>query len=130
MNLTVDFNDKLPIYQQIVNQVIFHIVSGELHPGDEVPSVRKLAEALVINPNTIVKAYYNLEMTGIVEKRRGMGTYVTEKASDIAKSMSKSIIQGSIDSLLLEANTLQIPINELTVMIEKRAQELKGGSNE
>ncbi|MDD5089740.1 MAG: GntR family transcriptional regulator [Candidatus Wallbacteria bacterium] len=127
MNLNVNFNDKLPIYQQIINQIIFRIVSGELAPGDEISSVRKLAESLVINPNTISKAYYQLEMMGLAEKRRGMGTYVTTSAVEIARGLGTDIILSSIDSLLQESSTLRIPLDDLVLLIRKRASKLKGG---
>jgi GntR family transcriptional regulator len=63
-------NDGLPIYLQIVNQIKYAVASGRLAPGDELPPIRVLAERLLINPNTVARAYRELETAGIVEKRR------------------------------------------------------------
>ena len=74
--ISVAPGDGLPIYRQIVNQVKYLIAADRLTPGEELPPIRTLAEQLVVNPNTVVKAYRELESEGLVYKRRGAGTYV------------------------------------------------------
>jgi GntR family transcriptional regulator len=65
-----------PIYRQIMDQIGRRIAGGQLNPGDELPSVREVAEALTINPMTVSKAYAQLEASGVLERRRGMGMVV------------------------------------------------------
>jgi GntR family transcriptional regulator len=76
MDITLNLTDGVPIYRQIVNQVNYLIASDLLQPGEELPAIRALALQLKVTPNTIVKAYDELEKTGVVHKRRGSGTCV------------------------------------------------------
>ena len=69
-------SDGVPIYLQIVNQVKYLVAVGRLAPGEELPPIRVLAEKLVVNPNTVARAYRELEAAGVVEKRRTAGTFV------------------------------------------------------
>lgn len=73
------FNTTTPIYIQLVERINRQIVSGKLRPGDKLPSVRELAVQAGVNPNTVQRTYRELELSGVVETRRGQGTFVTEK---------------------------------------------------
>ena len=85
MQIHISTADGIPIYQQIVNQVKYLVSSGRLSAGEELPAIRTLAEKLVINPNTVARAYRELEAAGIVEKRRTAGTYVSDLGSPLAR---------------------------------------------
>lgn len=126
---SLNFKDDQPIYQQVVNQVAQKIVTGELKPDEELPSVRKLAETLVINPNTIVRAYYELELMKIVEKRRGMGTFVTTCAPEVAKKISLDLLQGKIDELVQEAHRTSVSEEGLISRIRDRYDLVTSGKN-
>ena len=76
MRIHISSSDGVPIYLQIVNQVKYLVASGRLAPGEELPPIRVLAEKLVVNPNTVARAYRELEAAGVVEKRRTAGTFV------------------------------------------------------
>ena len=78
MRIRIASDDWMPIYIQIINQVNRLVASGRLAPGDELPSVRVLAEQLTVNRNTVARAYLELEHMGIVTKHKGAGTYVSE----------------------------------------------------
>ena len=78
MRIHISPNDGVPIYQQIVNQVKYLLASGRLSAGEELPPIRVLAEKLVVNPNTVARAYRELETAGLVEKRRTAGTFVSD----------------------------------------------------
>jgi GntR family transcriptional regulator len=78
-------SDGVPIYQQIVNQVRYLVASARLKTGDELPPIRVLADQLLVNPNTVARAYRELETAGIVEKRRTAGTYVSDQGSPLAR---------------------------------------------
>ena len=76
MLTSIDINSSVAVYVQIENHVQFAIASGRLTPGDQLPSVRELSERLGVNPNTVAKAYRDLEVMGLLYTRRGMGVFV------------------------------------------------------
>src|SRR5437870_12479857 len=106
MQLHISANDGVPIYLQIVQQVKYLVAAGRLPAGEELPPIRTLAEQLLINPNTVARAYRELEGAGIVEKRRTAGTYVSEQGSPLARRERMKILSGRIDTLLAEAQQL------------------------
>src|SRR5438552_19005962 len=85
LHLRISANDGVPIYVQIVNQVKYLVASGRMNPGEELPPIRALAEQLTINPNTVARAYRELELAGVVVKRRTTGTYVSNAGSPLAR---------------------------------------------
>src|SRR5580700_4717214 len=103
MQIHISPQDGVPIYQQIVNQVKYLVASGRLTPGEELPPIRVLAERLLVNPNTVARAYRELESAGVVEKRRTAGTYVSDAGSPLARKERLRIITERVDALLAEA---------------------------
>lgn len=94
--MNIEFNDKTPIYIQIMDLIKSDIVSGKIKIGDKLPSVRELATMLKVNPNTLQRAYQELEREGIVYTQRGMGTFVKEEKgimTNLKKEMAKQIIE-------------------------------------
>jgi len=81
LQIHISPNDGAAIYQQIVNQIKYLVASGQLTAGEEFPTIRGLAEQLLINPNTVARAYRELEIAGLVEKRRTAGTYISNQGS-------------------------------------------------
>lgn len=81
--MSIEFDNNLPIYLQIMNHIKKQIVSGLLQPGDKIPSVRELAADLQINPNTVQRTFQELEREEVVETKRGLGRYVTSEESKI-----------------------------------------------
>lgn len=124
MLLRVTTNDGVPIYQQIVNQVKYLVAAGRLAPGDALPSVRKLAEQLVVNPNTIARAYRELESAGVLTTRRGAGVYVSDNGSPLARGEQTRILTERIDVLLAEARQMNVDLDDLIELIHKRARRL------
>jgi GntR family transcriptional regulator len=120
-------NDGVPIYLQIVNQIKYAVASGRLATGDELPPIRVLAERLLINPNTVARAYRELEMAGIVEKRRTAGTYVSDQGSPLARRERMKILSQRIDALLAEARQMDVGQDELMKLIEQRSAVLVSG---
>src|SRR5438132_12271574 len=103
MQIHISANDGVPIYLQIVNQVKYLVASGRLEPGDELPPIRVLAEKLLINPNTVARAYRELEIAGVVAKRRTAGTYLSEAGSPLARRERLKILTERADALLTDA---------------------------
>jgi GntR family transcriptional regulator len=120
VQLHISSHDGVPIYLQIVNQVKYLVASGRLEPGEELPPIRTLAEQLLINPNTVARAYRELELAGVVTKRRTAGTYVSETTSPLARRERLKIVTERIDALLAEARQMSIDTDELIELIQER----------
>jgi GntR family transcriptional regulator len=120
MQIRISTADGVPIYLQIVNQVKYLVAAGRLAAGEELPPIRVLAERLVINPNTVARAYRELESAGIVEKRRTAGTYVSDQGSPLARRERLKILTDRIDALLAEARQMDIPFEEVARLLERR----------
>ena len=124
MHLRVNPTDGVPIYQQIVNQVKYLVAAGRLAPGEELPPIRTLAERLAINPNTVARAYRELEVAGVVIKRGTTGTFVSDAGSPLARKERVRILTERIDALLAEARQLGFSSAELFDLIRRRDQAL------
>jgi GntR family transcriptional regulator len=126
--LHISSHDGIPIYLQIVSQVKYLVASGRLEPGQELPPIRTLAEQLLINPNTVARAYRELEQAGIVTKRRTAGTYVSDAASPLARRQRLKIVSERIDALLAEARQMKIDTEELVELIHERDELMQASS--
>lgn len=120
MQIHISTSDGVPIYLQIVNQIKFLIASGRLASGDELPAIRVLADQLIVNPNTVARAYRELEIAGIVEKRRTAGTYVSEQGSPLARRERVKILTERIDTLLAEASHMGVTLDDVMKLVEQR----------
>ena len=120
MDLHISPVDGVPIYLQIVNQVKYLVASGQLTEGAEMPSIRVLAEQLLVNPNTIARAYRELEASGVLCKRRATGTYVSASGSPLAHTEQRRILALRIDSLLAEAHQMNFALPELLALVQER----------
>jgi GntR family transcriptional regulator len=117
--------DGVPIYLQIVNQVKYLVASGRLAPGEELPPIRALAERLIVNPNTVARAYRELERAGVVEKRRTAGTYVSDAGSPLARRERVKILTERIDALLAEARQLGVATEEVLELLRRRDEAMR-----
>ena len=120
MQIHITTTDGVPIYLQVVNQVKYLVAAGRLKAGEELPPIRTLAEKLVVNPNTIARAYRELEISGIVEKRRTAGTYVTAQGSPLARRERTKILSDRIDQLLAEAGHMDVSLEDVIKLLEHR----------
>jgi GntR family transcriptional regulator len=120
MDITINLTDGVPIYRQIVNQVKYLVASGLLLPGEELPPIRTLALQLKVTPNTVVKAYDELETLGVIHKRRGSGSFVSEARQQLALRERRRIIQQRIDALLAEAHHLNFSDEDILRMLRER----------
>ena len=125
MRIHISSSDGVPIYLQIVNQVKYLVASGRLAPGEELPPIRVLAEKLVVNPNTVARAYRELEAAGVVEKRRTAGTFVSEAGSPLARRERLRILTERVDALLAEARQMGIGVSELIELIARRDEAMQ-----
>jgi GntR family transcriptional regulator len=118
--------DGVPIYAQIVNGVKYLVASGRLAPGEELPPIRSLAEELLVNPNTVARAYRELEVAGVVTKRRTAGTFVSETAARLTVDQRRELLAPRVDALLTEAQGLGVGLDDLIELVRRRG-ESKGG---
>ena len=125
MDIHISPHDGVPIYLQIVNQVKYLVAAGRLAAGEELPAIRVLAERLVVNPNTVARAYRELEVAGVVEKRRTAGTYVSAAGSPLARRERLKILTERIDALLAEARQLGIGTDEVIDLLRQRDEILQ-----
>ncbi len=124
MQIHISSSDGVPIYLQIVNQVKYLVGCGRLSPGDELPPIRVLAEQLLVNPNTVARAYRELETAGVVTKRRTAGTYVSDAGSPLARRQRVQILTERIDALLVEARQMDIATDEVLELVRRRDKHM------
>jgi len=130
VELHLSSQDGVPIYLQIVNQVKYLVASGRLAPGEELPPIRALAEQLLINPNTVARAYRELELAGVVTKRRTTGTFVSAGASPLARRERLRLITERIDALLVEARQMDIDLETLLELLQARDEALHAAARQ
>ena len=115
--IILDYRDTRPLYEQIVDKFQMLILSGALEPNSRMPSVRSLAVELSINPNTIQRAYSELERTGFLYTVKGKGNYVVY--SDSLKAVRKQEILEKLRDLKKEALSMGMTVKELTEFLEQ-----------
>ena len=120
VQIHITANDGVPIYLQVVNQIKYLVAAGRMVAGEELPPIRTLAETLMVNPNTIARAYRELEIAGIVEKRRTAGTYVSDQGSPLARRERMKILTERIDQLLAEAGHMNVSLDEVQKLLQQR----------
>ena len=120
MDISINLTDGVPIYRQIFNQVKYLVASRLLQPGEELPPIRTLALQLKVTPNTIVKAYHELEIAGVIQKRQGSGTFVSDERPQLAVRERRRVIGQRIDSLLAEAHQLNFTTEDILRMVRDR----------
>ena len=124
LSFRLDGSSGVPFYRQIIQQIEQAILAKRLLPGDKLPTIRALANELKINPNTIAKAYNELEIRGIVVTQVGSGTYVSDKEINMAENERQKKIEESLARFLREMDALGVSRSELPRLIrEFRGEE-------
>lgn len=109
----IDHRSSIPIYLQIVNGVKEAAAKSILDEGDKLPTVRDLAASIMINPNTVAKAYQELEREGIIQTMRGRGTFLAVPQQQITNEEKARVIGELLEKMLVESHHLQITEDEL-----------------
>jgi GntR family transcriptional regulator len=125
MELTVDPGSREPIYRQLATQVREGVARGRLSAGEKLPSVRELSKRLVVNPNTIARAYTELEREGVLHTRQGMGVFVAKPNSDLTKAAKRKRLIEQVDAILTEAVYLGFSQEELLDLIQSRTGQFQ-----
>jgi GntR family transcriptional regulator len=119
-------DSSVPIYEQIVAQITFGIASGALEVGEMIPSVRELAQRLLVHPNTVARAFQELERRGVVAARRGRGMEVTPEATAACLNMRLEIIRSRVREALREAASSALPQEEIRQLVEQELARANG----
>ena len=122
LHLTISQGDGVPIYAQLVRQIKALIATGRLKPDGELPSVRQLAQQLVLNPKTIVRAYKELESEGLVYKKRGAGTFVSAEVTPYSDAVCRRILGDRIDTLIVEGLNMGYDEKQLLDLLRQHWQ--------
>ncbi len=124
MFLHIQTSDSLAIYDQVVRQVKFAVASGAVRAGEFIPSVRELARELAINPNTVSRAYRQLQDEGVLETVRGTGLAVAKGAAQACRKQRLELIGQRIREALREAKRSQLTDEELRRLVERQLAEV------
>jgi GntR family transcriptional regulator len=119
MDLQINATDGAPIYLQIVDQIKRSVAMGRLKPEDPLPSVRQLALELTINPNTVARAYLELEHQGYLYKRQGQGTYVCTLARGAVRRERNKIVSRLLEKAIAEAVSFGMSASEITAIYDQ-----------
>jgi GntR family transcriptional regulator len=125
----IDPNSPIPIFSQIVDQVIFEVASGSLSVGDLIPSVRELGQRLTVHPNTVARAYQELERQGVVTARRGRGMEVTAEAPQRCRAKRQDIVRERIRAALREAVSSAMQSDEITRLVQEELAHVNGANS-
>jgi len=121
LTLQIDFRSGLPIYTQIVNQVQAQIASGSLGPGDQLPTVRALAEDLRVNFNTVARAYRILDEERIISTQQGRGTYITEiPPPKVSEKLRREMLDALAERYISEAMRLEFSKAQIRQTVNNR----------
>ncbi|MEM7586891.1 MAG: GntR family transcriptional regulator [Acidobacteriota bacterium] len=127
MKLRLENASTQPIYRQIVDQLRLQVARGALPGGHRLPSVRELALELRINPNTVARAYSELEREGVVVRQQGRGVFVKEQPQKLPAAQRRRVLEGHLDELLVVAWKLGVGTDELIERLATRASEFFPG---
>jgi GntR family transcriptional regulator len=119
--ILLDLNaaDDRPIYSQIAERVKFAVAGGVLRPGDLVPSVRELSKQLVVNPNTVARAYRDLQTEGLLESVRGMGLQVAEEAPVRCRAARRELVRQRLRQAIEEARQSKMDPAEIEAILRE-----------
>jgi len=119
MLASIDINSSVAVYVQIENHVQFAVAAGRLKPGDQLPSVRELSERLGVNPNTVAKAYRDLEVMGLVYTRRGMGVFINKGVEAKCREECRTRTVERLHEVTAEAKSAGMTTEEVLEVINK-----------
>ena len=123
MQFKIDNSSGRPVYQQLMDQVKRDIALGRLVKDEKLPTVRELARQLAINPNTIAKAYRQLEQEGIIVTRPGSGAFVANLDSNLSKAVKEKLISEELERIAIDAFHMQIDRSTLSQWFETAVEK-------
>ena len=122
MKFNIDPASGVPFYRQIIDQIKYAISRGDLKPGDQLPTVRQIAVDLAINPNTVSKAYSQLEILGILETQQGSGTYISAQKVEVPELERQEKLDTLCREFISSAGSYGFTIQELFEALRDRKE--------
>jgi GntR family transcriptional regulator len=119
LTLSVDPHSPVPIYQQIAGYIRRAVAAGVFRPGEAIPSLRVLAQELIVNPNTVQRAYDELEREGLIEARKGLGMFVAQDGLASAQSQSQAAVLAGFVQTLRAARSAKLPPEQVRALFER-----------
>lgn len=113
INFLLNPTSGVPFYRQIIMQIEIAIADGRIRTGNQLPTVRSLAVSLQINPNTVARAYNELEIRGIVNTQQGTGTFISEKRYELSDKERDEILEGLVRSFLANVSSYGFTVDEI-----------------
>ncbi len=120
--MRIDPKSGVPFYRQIIEQVKFAIARGDLQPGDQLPTVRRLAVDLSINPNTVIRAYRELEIGGVLETHQGSGTFVGQEKPQVDELERQRMLDQILTELLARATGYGFSLHDVLEGLRRREE--------
>ena len=112
-NISLDHQSGVPIYRQIMSQILYAIARGALEPGVQLPTVRQLAVELAVNPNTVIKAYKELEIRGNLETQQGTGTFISDAEVKIGAREKQRVLTALCKDIVGRAGAYGIELDDI-----------------
>ena len=129
LHLQIDAHSGVPVYRQMMDQVKYYVASGALEPGDQLPSIRELAQRLAINPTTVVKAYGELQHAQVIEILHGKGVFVAERSVRMSDRERDKALRRIARQLAVEAAQMKAPGTLVLRIVEEELSDLAQGSD-
>jgi GntR family transcriptional regulator len=126
LHLQIDPRSGIPVYRQMMDQIRYYIASGTLQPGDQLPSVRELAQSLSVNPTTVVKAYNELQHEQVIELRHGKGAFVLAHSPRFSARERDRALRRIAQQLAVEAGQMGASLDQVQAMLEQEWADLYG----
>jgi len=131
--IKIDTSSFIPIYEQVKTQLKLRIAAQILRSHDQLPSIRELASELLINPNTVARAYREMEREGFIYTRKGKGSFVSDDSGSLIREKRTEILNKIFDDAIEEAKKYQLAPNEIKKLFEQRTtlilKDVDEGSN-
>lgn len=122
----LDAHSGVPVYRQVIDQVLGAIATGMLRTGDQLPTVRQVAVDLAINPNTVMRAYREMEIRGILDTQQGAGTFIAEQQAPVPKEERERQLAQLAGEFVSRAGLLGFTVEELMQVLRDMSQERDG----
>jgi GntR family transcriptional regulator len=127
LHFEINPHSGVPVYRQMIDQVKYYVASEALKPGNQLPSIRELAQALAINPTTVARVYSDLERDGVIEMRHGKGAFVTGDGRRMSAAERERALRRLARQLAVEAAQMGAPASQVLRVLREELAELQGG---
>jgi GntR family transcriptional regulator len=125
VQMSIDTKSGVPFYRQIIEQVKFAIARGDLVSGDRLPTVRQLAVDLSVNPNTVIRAYRELEIEGVLDTQQGSGTFVSDRRPEVDRLERQRMLDQILTEMLARASAYGFMLDEVLEGLRQRKEETR-----